>query len=271
MDLPPKWLPFDTPSLFGAADCNTLLGLAGPVGAGHAVKGVNNTLLASHIVAASEGLIALVKQGVPVEAALDAINGSSGRSLVTEERIPNHVLSGKFDFGFKLELMRKDIDVCMRQLDTADVHAPLLRQVAQIFADAEAELGGGGGGGGDPQADDVEHMEVIRAWEATNGVVLRRDCGPPTASDDGGGDGEAKEEAEPEHRQAETTTLDTGSGDPPSSSDSSDPDFRVWNFSAGPACLPTDVLKQVREETLNWNQHGMPRTLVHPPDRCRVP
>ena len=67
------------------------------------------------------------------------------------------------DFGFKLELMRKDIDVCMRQLDTADIHAPMLRHVAQIFADAEAELG----------QQDPEHMEVIRVWEDKNGVALR--------------------------------------------------------------------------------------------------
>ena len=71
----------------------------GPVGAGHAVKSVNNTLLASHIVVAAEGLTTLVKQGVPVDKALEAINAASGRSLVTEERIPDHVLSGAFDFG----------------------------------------------------------------------------------------------------------------------------------------------------------------------------
>lgn len=98
-----------------------------------------------------------------MEAALDAINGASGRSLVTQERIPDHVLSGKFDFGFSLELMRKDIDVCMRQLDTANVDAPMLRQVAQIFAKADAQL----------YDQDAEHMEVIRAWEAKNGVSLR--------------------------------------------------------------------------------------------------
>jgi 3-hydroxyisobutyrate dehydrogenase len=152
------------PAYLGLTPTRTRHG-AGPVGAGHAVKGVNNTLLASHIIVAAEGLIALVKQGVPVESALDAINGASGRSLVTEERIPEHVLSGKFDFGFKLELMRKDIDVCMRQLDTANIDAPMLRQVARVFADAEVELG----------KDDPEHMEVIRVWEDKNGVVLRRD------------------------------------------------------------------------------------------------
>ena len=187
----------------------------GPVGAGHAVKGVNNTLLAAHIVVAAEGLITLVKQGVPVEAALDAINGASGRSLVTEERIPNHVLSGEFDFGFRLELMRKDIDVCMRQLDTAGVEAPLLRQVADIFERAEAELVSGGG---------HEHMEIIRTFERTNGTELRGTM-----------------PAEPaDHERAAT-----------------DSNFRAHNFSAGPGCLPTPVLKEVQSELLNCGGTGM--------------
>ena len=44
----------------------------------------------------AEGLIALAKFGVPPEVALNAINGSSGRSLQTEERLPKEVLSRKF-------------------------------------------------------------------------------------------------------------------------------------------------------------------------------
>ena len=60
----------------------------GPSGAGHAVKSVNNTLLAAHIWVAYEGLLTLAKLGVPMENALAAINSASGRSLVTEERIP---------------------------------------------------------------------------------------------------------------------------------------------------------------------------------------
>jgi phosphoserine aminotransferase len=212
----------------------------GPVGAGHAVKGVNNTLLASHIVVAAEGLIALVKQGVPVAAALDAINGASGRSLVTEERIPNHVLSGEFDFGFKLELMRKDIDVCMRQLDSAQIEAPLLRHVAQIFADAETTLGG----------SNLEHMEVIRAWEQANGVELRSPVLAAAAAADAATPAAAAVAVAP---LTPAEVLAAGCCDLPST----DPDYRVWNFSAGPACLPLDVLKEVRDETLNWDGRGM--------------
>ena len=83
--------------------------VAGPPGSGHAVKAVNNMLLAANIATATEALSLLRKAGVPAEAALAAINSSSGRSLVTEERIPKHVLPGSFDFGFRLDLMMKDV------------------------------------------------------------------------------------------------------------------------------------------------------------------
>ena len=136
----------------------------GPVGAGHAVKSVNNTLLAAHIVVAAEGLTALVKQGVPVGPALEAINAASGRSLVTEERIPDHVLSGKFDFGFAIDLMNKDISICMAQLNDNDLAAPTLRQVATQFANAEHKYG-----------SKAEHMHVMELAEADAGVVLRND------------------------------------------------------------------------------------------------
>lgn len=134
----------------------------GPTGAGHAVKGVNNTLLAAHIVVAAEGLCTLVKQGVPIDNALEAINAASGRSLVTEERIPNHVLSGKFDFGFAMDLMNKDISICMSQLDDNGIAAPALRLVAAQFAAAEQTYGA-----------KSEHMKVVAMYEEEIGAELR--------------------------------------------------------------------------------------------------
>ena len=43
----------------------------------------------------------------------NAINGSSGRSLQTQERLPQAVLTRKFNYGFKLGLMLKDIDIAL--------------------------------------------------------------------------------------------------------------------------------------------------------------
>lgn len=81
----------------------------GGVGNGNAIKSVNNYLNVSHLMLATDALLGLKKQGIEPEIALEAINGSSGRSLQTQERIPQHVLTGKYDYGFKLNLMCKDV------------------------------------------------------------------------------------------------------------------------------------------------------------------
>lgn len=114
----------------------------GSLGCACAVKSVNNALNVSHLalvrsldscvpcsamcvadatawptiaacLQAGEGLLALAKFGVAPEVALRAINGSSGRSLQTQERLPHAVLTRSFDYGFKLGLMLKDVDIAL--------------------------------------------------------------------------------------------------------------------------------------------------------------
>ena len=79
------------------------------VGAGNAVKAINNLMNVSHLVFASECMYGLKLAGVNVGSALDAINHSSGRSLQTEVRLPTEVLTGEYKYGFDLELMLKDV------------------------------------------------------------------------------------------------------------------------------------------------------------------
>ena len=81
----------------------------GGIGNGNAVKSVNNYLNVSHLMLATDALLGLKKQGVEPEIALEAINQSSGRSLQTQERIPQDVLTGRYNYGFKLNLMSKDV------------------------------------------------------------------------------------------------------------------------------------------------------------------
>ena len=83
--------------------------VCGSVGFGNAIKGANNYLNMTHLILASDVLIQLQKKGISPEIALDVINHSSGRSLQTEQRIPNEVITRQFNYGFKLNLMRKDI------------------------------------------------------------------------------------------------------------------------------------------------------------------
>jgi len=83
--------------------------LCGGVGNGNAIKSVNNYLNVSHLMLASDALLGLKKQGIDPAIALEAINGSSGRSLQTQERIPNEIITGNYNYGFKLNLMCKDV------------------------------------------------------------------------------------------------------------------------------------------------------------------
>ena len=81
----------------------------GGVGTGDALKAINNALLAVSIEAAGEGLAALVKLGVPAAKALEVINASSGRSNVTENLVPERVVSRKWPRTFRLALDRKSV------------------------------------------------------------------------------------------------------------------------------------------------------------------
>src|SRR4030095_10530331 len=85
----------------------------GPVGAGDAVKAINQVLLGLNILAVGEGLTALVKAGVNPRAALDVINASSGRSFVSQVLVPDRVLTGLWPRTFRLSLLAKDVGIAV--------------------------------------------------------------------------------------------------------------------------------------------------------------
>jgi 3-hydroxyisobutyrate dehydrogenase len=86
---------------------------AGDVGAGHAVKALNNLMSAAHLLASSEALIAGRRFGLDPAVMLEIVNGSSGRSGSTENKWPNYVLTEKYDAGFSIRLMVKDIKLAL--------------------------------------------------------------------------------------------------------------------------------------------------------------
>jgi len=128
----------------------------GPSGAGHAVKAVNNTLLAANICSVSEGLIVLKKYGIPLDVALKAISTSSGRSWVTQQRMPEHVLTRGFDYGFSLGLLSKDVDTCMEMLQETSVAAPSLKVTREVIQVAKNILG--------EESDHLEIVKIIEDW-----------------------------------------------------------------------------------------------------------
>lgn len=134
----------------------------GPVGAGHAMKAVNNALLAVNILAVGEGLAALVKAGVPARTALNVLNASSGRSFVSEMLVPERVLTGAFPKTFKLTLLQKDAGIAAGLLHDTSVPGPVIDLAHQLYGAARAQLG-----------DGADYLEAIKVIEAQAGVEIR--------------------------------------------------------------------------------------------------
>jgi 3-hydroxyisobutyrate dehydrogenase len=134
----------------------------GPVGAGMAVKAVNNAMLAANLWAAAEGLAALTKAGVSAGTALEVINASSGRSNATENLLPQRAVTREFPFTFALSLLAKDVDLAGTVLEEADVHGEVLEVVQRLTRAASEELG-----------PDADHVELVRIVERAAGVELR--------------------------------------------------------------------------------------------------
>eukprot|EP01083_Nonionella_stella_P033357 91307_1 len=82
----------------------------GNVGAGHSLKAINNLLNVGNLLILSEGLKCAQTYGIEITTALEMINASSGRSLMSMERFPKHILENNCFYDFKLGLMKKDVD-----------------------------------------------------------------------------------------------------------------------------------------------------------------
>jgi len=136
----------------------------GPVGAGHMTKSLNNTLLACNMVAAAEALSLAAKAGLDPAKVVAAINGSSGRSWVSEYRIPTFVLEGDFSArtGMAINLLIKDVAIACETAKSSDVTLFTGNMIHQMLMRIAREVGG-----------TLPNTNVIRAIEEWNGVKIR--------------------------------------------------------------------------------------------------
>jgi 3-hydroxyisobutyrate dehydrogenase len=126
----------------------------GPVGAGHALKALNNLMSATHLLASSEALLVGQRFGLDPAVMLEAVNGSSGRSVSTEVKWPNFVLPGTFDSGFAISLMLKDIRIALGLAQATGAASALATRTVELWAEAAAALG--------PGADQTEIVRWLR-------------------------------------------------------------------------------------------------------------
>jgi 3-hydroxyisobutyrate dehydrogenase len=126
----------------------------GPLGAGHAVKALNNYLGAAGTLAGFESLLIARAFGLDPKPMLDAINASTGRNSTTERKIPRDVLSGAFASGFRLALMTKDVGIAAGLARGLGLNAPYLQETLRLWRDAQKKLPAG-----------ADHSEIYRYLE----------------------------------------------------------------------------------------------------------
>ena len=112
----------------------------GPLGAGHAVKALNNYLGAAGTLAGFEVLRVARAFGLDARPMLEAINASTGRNSTTERKIPQQVLTGAFASGFKLALMAKDVAIAAGLARDLGVETPYLKATLRLWRAAQKRL-----------------------------------------------------------------------------------------------------------------------------------
>ena len=123
----------------------------GPLGAGHAVKALNNYLGAAGTLAGFEALLVAQRFGLDPKPMIEAINASTGRNSTTERKIPQDVLTGAFASGFKLALMTKDVGIAAGLARGLGLKTPFLAETLKHWKAAQKLL---------PR--DADHTEIYK-------------------------------------------------------------------------------------------------------------
>ena len=115
--------------------------LMGPSGAGQLTKMVNQICIGGLVQALSEGVHFAQAAGLDVEAVIEVISKGAAQSWQMENRYRT-MNEGKFDFGFAVDWMRKDLSICLEEARRNGAQLPVTALVDQFYADVQ-KLGGG--------------------------------------------------------------------------------------------------------------------------------
>ena len=133
----------------------------GPVGAGHAMKCINNTISAMTFPATAEGLVPGKKFGPDPDVMTDVLNQSTAMSWISRTHIKQRVTSRGFDDPFKLALMAKDIGIAMHPAQDLALSLSLCVQ-GKLLWDQVNQIAPGGS----------SVSELVRWVEQSTGVEI---------------------------------------------------------------------------------------------------
>ena len=114
---------------------------AGPLGAGHAIKALNNYVSAAGLVAACEAVIVGQRFGLDPNVIVDILNASSGMNNTTKVKMKQFMLSRAFNAGFTTGLMAKDLRTALEVARAVGGPSSLAEHCVGTWDDAERRLG----------------------------------------------------------------------------------------------------------------------------------
>lgn len=115
----------------------------GKAGAGHAVKALNNYVSAAGLLAVCEALTAAEKFGIDPKVVNQVMDASTGKNNTTENKVGPFMLSGAFNSGFALALMRKDLETAAGFIDAMGSPGQFAGACVARWREADEALGAG--------------------------------------------------------------------------------------------------------------------------------
>jgi len=114
--------------------------LMGPSGAGQLTKMVNQTCIAGLVQGLSEAINFSEKAGLDTKLVIDVISKGAAQSWQMENRAET-MIDGKFDYGFAVDWMRKDLGIVLAEADRNGAQMPVTALVDQFYKEVQA-MGG---------------------------------------------------------------------------------------------------------------------------------
>lgn len=114
---------------------------AGPLGAGHAIKALNNYVSAAGLIAACEAMQAGQAFGIDPNVVVDIINTSSGMNNTTKNKCKQYMISGAYNAGFSTGLMAKDVRTALEIAEAMHTSTLFAKPTAEVWNAMEKQLG----------------------------------------------------------------------------------------------------------------------------------
>ncbi|KIW26229.1 uncharacterized protein PV07_09342 [Cladophialophora immunda] len=141
----------------------------GGIGSGHAMKTMNNYIMASSICALADSFVVGTKFGLDPATMLDVLNVGTGRVFASENTMRDEGLTRRYQSGFQLALLVKDLGINKNLAEQMGFSTPLPALLHERLGKALKEV-----------EPDACHAKCLRAWEKWADITLKQSPIPTT-------------------------------------------------------------------------------------------